>query len=289
MTNRSKYILVSVFLLALLLVAGIAGNLWQAQPTRAQTYVYSFLIILSTLAVPFLHWLRVRRHGYEKVLLPEYLERYEAAKEVIGQTPLVAATQQNILGDVLDLLMTAQKTGRSAEGAMPDPAGYATEAIRACGSHRRTWWSQLPAAVLDLICFVLVAQLLYWLEDTRKSMFIIQQGYDLLFFYLLLAFVLLPWLSSDWTADRAWRSLLPLGCGLLYVVLAAIMRYFTSQYVILQTIMNGGVNVIPNPLVLAILLVMIPLLLLIRLWLPRGAGIPVQGDQDQTGPAGPAE
>jgi hypothetical protein len=267
MTYRNKTILVSAFLLALLAVAATAGVLGPELPAKTQVYVYGFLISVDILAVPFVYWLRLRRRGCAERFEPGYLEKYETIKDTTDQSGLSGSVRQEIADAAIDLLAAAQKAGQPADLVVPDAAGLAAAFLRAYSGRRLFWLGQLPSRCLYFVCFVLAGQLLRWFENTRQDLLAIHQDYIQLLFFLLLAFVLLPMLQSDRMQAKAWLYLLPVGGGVLYVLAATSLRAFASNVPIIQTVVLGSVNVIPNNIVLILLLALIPLLLLVRLGL----------------------
>jgi DNA-binding ferritin-like protein (Dps family) len=253
MTNRSKTILISAALLALLVAAGLARKLLQTGTARTQAYFYGFIAVLCIASVPLVYWLKIRLQGFEKQLTGAYLEKYEQVLEHIGNASLHGTVKTDLAGDVLEMLLTAQKTGRPADLVLPDTAAFAAELIEARTGHRASRLMSLLSSMIYLVCFILGTQLLLWLEDTYKNLFAIRQSYDILSFYLLLAFVLLPLLKSERVQAKSWRYLLPLGSGILFVLLDSTLRHF-----------GGDVNVIPDQIVLIAMMALIPLLLLAR-------------------------
>jgi hypothetical protein len=267
MTNRTKIILLSAFLLAFLAVVGSSGALGPELPAKTQVYAYSFLISVDILAAPFVYWLRLRRRGHEKLLEPDFSAKYKTIKDTVDQAALPDQARQEITDAALDLLLAAQKAGRPADLAVPDTDGLAAAFIRACDNRRMFWLSQLPSRCLYFICFILSGQLLRWFENTRQDLLAIHQDYLQLLFFLLLAFVLLPLLQSDRMQAKDWLYLVPVGGGVLYVLAATSLRAFAANVPIIQTVALGSVNIIPSRMVLFLLLALIPLLLLLRLGL----------------------
>ena len=216
-----------------------------------------------------------------------YLEKYEQVLEHIGSASLPGAGKTDLAGDVLEMLLTAQKSGRPADLVLPDTAAFAAEMIEARTGHRASRLMSLLSSMIYLVCFILGTQLLLWLEDTYKNLFAIRQSYDILSFYLLLAFVLLPLLKSERVQAKSWRYLLPLGSGILFVLLVSTLRYFGGELPAVRFFLDGDINVIPDQVVLIAMMALIPLLLLARQTLhmcrPANPKAPPRNDRPDKG------
>jgi hypothetical protein len=77
------------------------------------------IILLSLFSVVFVFIRRVRKSAYEKKLKPDFFNAYQGVKDALSSSELPTVYQREALSDILELLLSAQATGKAVESVIP--------------------------------------------------------------------------------------------------------------------------------------------------------------------------
>jgi DNA-binding ferritin-like protein (Dps family) len=204
------------------------------------------VLVCSLASVGIVYVLRVRTTRYEKLLNQEFLREYQLVKESLGGSTLSSYQKKEVLEDVLDLLVSAQRDGKAVGAVVVDPVAFAQDIIA-------SYLKPTRAAVLrfcdSILAFVL---------DTSMVLLL---G--------LVSFLVLPLTKGLATKRNPWLYLFPVAFGVVYVLLAELSRKNLYHLVWVRTWLDGTIKIIPSARVLVVFLAAIPGLILIKQLLRR--------------------
>ncbi len=268
MTKRNRMILLSAALLAVLVIisAVIAfGRPGADGKTDTASLILSVCIIAAgILSVVVVFLTKVRKGRYEKQLNAEYYSRYEIVRDAVVNSQLAGATKAEIRGDLLDLLMSAQAAGKAAEGVVGDPDAFAREIIRSYSKPAHMVMLGLIDAAFAFAAFVLGVTVVLWFEKTKNSFFSVGIGIDLVFFFALIAVVVLPMTKSLTSTRRSWAYFIPVVFGIVFVLITMLLREWFYSAAWVRAFLDETVRMIPSVFMLAVYLLSIVLLPLLK-------------------------
>ena len=130
MTKRDKFIIFCSIVIALCLIIGIVC-ISGISGSNSKFLSYSVpIIIISLLAVLAVYFSRIRKGKYEKMLNGEYYQKYEAIRDIIMNSQLSNNSKKEIKEDILDILISAQKAGKSVDNVVNSPVEFAENIIK---------------------------------------------------------------------------------------------------------------------------------------------------------------
>lgn len=141
MTRRSSLILISSILLAACVITTVVLLVVEGRSSMTSTSAIIISIgsiIASILSVVFIYRAKIRRGSDEKKLNESFFRDFELIKDSIMNSPLPKSYKKSIVEDVLELFLTAQANGKTAETAIGDAESFAKDIIRACMSKPRS-------------------------------------------------------------------------------------------------------------------------------------------------------
>ena len=258
MTQRDKITLISSVLLALLVIlsaiAFAISSISQNTANKALTLLIALIILVSISSVFVVYFTKIQKRKYEKLLNQEYYQEYKILKDAVANSQLTNSNKKETNEDILDILLSAQEAGRSV----------AQEILL---SHARPTQLAILNFLDSLIAFVLFvigASLLFWFEETQQSFFAIRLDIAMVVFFILVAFVVLPVTRKQTSTKNPWTFLLPIAIGILFVLLAELLRAFFYNLEVVKRFLDGTLRMIPDAGFLTIYLLSIPVLLLLK-------------------------
>lgn len=269
MTRRGKFAIGSAVTLAVMVIASSIFLLLRAGGARgmdtAGLVITCGAVLLSILSVFTVYLLKGRKRKYEKLLNDEYYREYEIIQDAVLQSQLSSAVKKEIGSDILDLLLSAQEAGKSVESAVGDPAAFAREIMRAYARPGLFACLSLIDAAVTFLSVVLAAYIVTWLEQTNQSFFGLRFDVSLIAFFALIALIVIPVTKSLVSARRNWAYLLPVACGVAFVITAELLRKYAYGVEGVRYFLDGTVPLETNPTVLIAHALLIPLLMLIKI------------------------
>jgi len=268
MTNRSKIILFTSILLSLSVIAGIVLNLVNTNIPSNQNMIifYAILILISISSIPFIYWTKIKKNKYEKLLDKEYLIEYEIIKDLVMNSILSTSTKNDINEDVLDLLLSAQKTKKPVKEVVGISKRFAEDIIKEYSNLKGHSVSILVDGILYFTFFVLGSYLFLWLEEIENNFFETKLDISMLLFFIIIAFILIPIMRRNIFKNNSWTYILPLAFGISFVLLSEILRYFAYSNDLVKVLLDGEVRIIPNIMILMLFVLVIPVALLLKLY-----------------------
>ncbi len=272
MTNRSKLILTAAVLLAIGIAVSVIFLLTNAAKSGSlsvQTLVLSIVILLAgAVSVPVVYFTKIKRNKTEKLLDDEFFEAYELIRDVVLSSQLPKRTAEDILGDVLDLMVTARHNNRPLQEIMANPRDFALEIIEQYGGKKKYGFINFLDSLVYMAGFILGASALMWLEDQKRGVFNVPVDVSILFFFAIIAFWLVPYLKLH-AAEKPKIIILPVALGICFIAASEIMRNFFYESDAVRWFLDGQVNIISNELILSAFLIAIPALILAEIMLKK--------------------
>jgi DNA-binding ferritin-like protein (Dps family) len=268
MTHRNKIKLMSSVLLALLVIlsaiAFALSSTSQNAANNASRLLIAIIILASISSVFVVYFTTVQKRKYEKLLNEDYFKEYEILKDAVANSQLAISSKKEVNGDLLDILLSAQEAGKSVHEVVGNPERFAREILL---SYARPTQLAILSFLDSLIAFVLLvigASLFLWLEETQQSFFAIRLDIAMVVFFILVAFVLLPVTRKQTATKNPWTFFLPIAIGILFVLLAELLRAFFYNLEVVKQFLDGTFRMIPDAGFLTIYVLSIPVFLLLK-------------------------
>lgn len=266
MTYRSKVVFFSAILLGLCVTA--TSFIWaMSSKGSAQNpgpIVTVAAILISLASIVYVYFMKVRKNRDERLLDADFYREYELVKDAIALSQLPSGLRKDITDDVLEMLITAQKAGRSVADVIVDPQSFADEIISSFAKPSSFFLLNLLDSGAFLSVFVLFTNLAIWLENAESGFFKAKIEISMIVLFLLISFVLIPIAKSLTTSKRSWAFLLPLAFGIVYIFIMEVLRRQFYNVEAARAFLDEGFILIPNKLALAAYIATIPLLMLIK-------------------------
>lgn len=266
MTNRNKVLLVSSIILALLVIASVV--VWQingqSNGEKIPMVVFAVIILISVLSVFVVYFSKIQKRKYEKLLNQEYYEQYEIIKDAVANSQLSASTKKDIIEDILEILLSAQESGKNVREVIENTDMFANEIIHSFAMPFRLAMLNLYDSLIALILMVVGASLLLWLEQTQQNFFTTELDISMTVFFLLVAFVLLPVTKIGARKRNPWIFIVPVAGGVLFVLMVELLRAFFYEVQAVQHFLDGTLRMVPNSMILLIYSLAIPLFLMLK-------------------------
>jgi len=264
-------ILISSILLAACIITTVV--LWVVEGRSSMMSTGAIIIsigsiIASILSVVFIYRSRIRRRSDEKKLNESFFRDFELIKDSIMNSPLPKSYQKSIVEDVLELFLTAQANGKTAETAIGDAESFAKDIIRACMSKSRSIVIDFLNGAIAFILFTLFITTLMWFENLSIGFFNQRIDTIMVLFVAVISFILIPAIRQLAYKKNAWVYFIPLAVGITFIGIIELLRaYFYSG--IVQALLDGSVSMIPNGASLAVLLAVILILFTLKASIQR--------------------
>lgn len=273
MTKRDKVVMISAAVLAILVIATtILQAATSAELNRPVFWPVTVgIILLSLFSVVFVFIRRVRKSAYEKRLQPDFFNAYQSVKDALVSSELPTVYQREALSDILELLLSAQASGKTVGSVIPNTKEFSKRILLAYSSKSRAGVIGLIDGCIAFLLFVLASHTLLWLEQTSLNYFMVKMDASMIFFFIIIAGCVLPFLRRLAAKQSCWAYILPLMTALLLIGLMEISRKLFYAIPLVKAILDSTVLMIPNAAVFGIYLLAIPLLLLLKSVLRRSA------------------
>ncbi len=266
MTTRNKVLLVSSIVLALLVIASVV--VWEitgrSSGEKIPVVLIVTIIVISILSVFVVYFSKIQKKKYEKLLNLEYYEQYEIIKDTVANSQLSAATKKDISEDVLELLLSAQESGKSVGSVVGDPQVFTNEIISSFAKPIRLAMLSLYDGLIAFILMILGASFVLWLEQTQQSFFATRLDISMVMLFLLVTFLLIPVTKAQTGTRNPWMYMIPVAGGVLFILLAEFLRAFFYAVNGVRLFLDGSVRMVPNMVTLMIYLLSLPLFLMLK-------------------------
>ena len=273
MTKRNKIVLFSSIFLALCVIIGLISNLKYTLTDDSinirSLVLIGILLLLSIISIPVVYFGKVRKSKFERLLSDEYFQKYEIIRDAVMNSQLTNIAKKEIKEDVLDMLISSQKSGRKAEDIIGNPETFSKNILLAYAKPGR-----LPVlSVIDGIVYfsflILGASIILWFEQASRSLFEIGIDISMLTFFFIISFILIPVTRKLTSTRNYWMFLLPIGFGLVFVLFAEIIRRFFYDNEIIRQLLDGTVRMVPNIFILIIYIILISVALFLKSYIRR--------------------
>jgi hypothetical protein len=273
MTRRNKIVLFSSVFLALCIIASVIVDI---KYTFTSDYInirslilVIIIILLSIISIPVVYFGKIRRNRFEKMLNDEYFQKYEIIKDAVINSQLPKNSKKEIREDILDILISAQKSGRNAEDVIENPEEFSRNILLSYAKPGRLTILSIIDGIVFSAFFILGGSMILWLEQVNKNLFEIAMDTSILIFMLLISFIILPLTKKLTSTHNYWMFLLPIGSGLVFILVAESLRMFFPGSELIRQLLDGSIRMIPNTAILIIYIVIIVLFLLMKSYLRK--------------------
>jgi len=273
MTKRNKIVLLTSIFLALCVIATVIINLkYTIQNSAINTNSFiliGIIILFSIISVPVVYFLKVRKSKFESMLSSEYFQKYEIIRDSVMNSQLSGTAKKEIKEDVLDILISAQKSNKSAGDTIGNPETFAREILKAYAKPGRLSVLSIIDGIMYFILFILGASIFIWFEQTDMSFF--ETGIDIrmITLFFIISFILLPVTKKLTSTHNYWMFILPVAFRIVFVLFAEIIRRFFYSNEIIRQFLDGIVRMVPNIIILILYIVLIPIVLFFKSYIRR--------------------
>lgn len=266
MTTRNKVLLFSSIVLALMVIASIV--VWeitgQSSEEQMPTVLIVAIIIISILSIFVVYFSKIQKKKYEKLLNQEYYEQYEIIKDAVANSQLSVGTKKDIIEDILELLLSAQESGKTVASVVGDPQLFSQEIMSSFAKPYRLALLDLFDSLIAFILMVVGASFMLWLEQAQQSFYTTKLDISMIAFFILVAFLIIPVTKAGTGTRNPWIFMVPIAGGVLFVLIAELLRAFLYDVDLVRQLLDDSVRMVPNMVTLIIYLLSVPMFLILK-------------------------
>jgi len=268
MTRRNKITIFSSIALAIIVILSII--VWAVSPAGQSTrenipvIIYALIILTSIFSVFLVYFTKVRKQNYEKLLNKEYIETYQIIKDSISNSQLSKAVKREIVEDILDLLLSAQKSGKLVWNVIENPEDFTREIFKSYAKPSSLAMLSFFDSMIAFVLIVLGASTLTWFENTQQNFFATELDISMLTFFVLVAYGLLPLTTRLTSSKNPWMYFVPLIAGIAFILIMELVRIFFNDVKVVEQFLNGTIRMLPNAEILIIYIISLSVLLLLK-------------------------
>lgn len=268
MTRRNKITILSSLALAIIVILSII--VWAISPASQNNreaipvIIYALVILACISSIFVVYFTKVRKKNYEKLLNKEYIETYQIIKDSISNSQLSRAVKQEIIEDILDLLLSAQKSGKYVGNVVDNPDEFTREIFKSYAKPTHLAILSFFDSMIAFDLIILGANALIWFENIQQTFFAIGLDISMITFFVLIAFGLIPLTTRLTSTKNPWMFFLPLIAGVAFILTMELLRIIFNELKVIEQFLNGTIRMIPNAKILIIYIISLPVLLLMK-------------------------
>lgn len=269
MTKRDKVVMLSAVLLAFCVI--VSTFLFSANSNEnngnvnVESLIYvSAVIIIGIISVAAVYFTKVRKGKYEKMLNTAYFKEYEIIRDAIMNSQLSDKSKKETVEDILDMLLEAQKAGKSIDVVIGNPVEFSQKIICEYSRLRRFVILSLFDGIIAFALFVIGVTTVLWLEQVDKGFFSIGVDISMVMFFVIVAFLIIPATKKLTSTKNPWMFMIPLFAGIAYILVTMILRKYFYSVELVKALFDGSIIMIPNMIAFMMYLLVIPILMKLK-------------------------
>jgi DNA-binding ferritin-like protein (Dps family) len=209
-----------------------------------------------------------RKLNFETDLKEDFFQEYSNVRDIIFSSELTDNRKKEITNDVLEMMLTAQNSGKEIKDVVKDSRKFALEILESYDN--RNW---LLFFILDGLFFAdIIVVALFLLKGFLFSMIDgFPDGFLRIYFdlyilanYLYWGFIMIPLLRFGKTNKKTPMSLWILIASYVGFFLLDIISFFVPGFKSLNNFFKQKIYIIPNIYVLLIYILIIPMAILLK-------------------------
>ena len=255
MTKRNKVAMLSAVILAVLVIFATLLNYQNTENRTEDTrsvILTAAIIVFALLSILIVYISKVKKKKYVRNLNKEYLIEYEIIKDSVRNSQLSVKIKKEVMVDILDMLLSAQNDKKSVNDVIKNTEVFVTEIIEAYTKPSTRIILNILDGFIFFLMFVFGTYIYLWLEDTQKSFYDNKIDFLSVVFFVLISFLLMPLIRKISSKQNPWIFILPLGFGIIFVLIVETLKKFFSETEIVKFILDEEVAMISNNSILAI-------------------------------------
>jgi DNA-binding ferritin-like protein (Dps family) len=273
MTGRSKILLFCSILLAALVIASVLLMYSVSSDVKPEDdrsiYFAAATVFVSILSVVFVYMTKVRKGRYEKMLDKNYFDEYEIIRDAIMNSQLSNNSKKEIKEDILDMLISAQKAGKNVRDVVGDTASFVRDILDSFTRPLHFAVLGVLDSIIIFTLFVLGTTVIQWFEQGGGNFFGIGISTGMVTLFVILAFILLPILKKYTPTHSPWLFMIPIAFGLLFILIAELLREFFYDADAVRSFLDGSVYMISGYAALALFICAVPVFLILKIYVRR--------------------
>jgi len=268
MTRRNKITIFSSIALAIIVISSII--VWAVSPASQSTrenipvFIYALIILASISSVFVVYFTKVRKNNYEKLLNKEYIETYQIIKDSISNSQLSRGVKREVIDDILDLLLSAQKSGKFIGDVVGNPDDFTEEILKSYAKLSHLALLNFFDSMIAFVLIILGSSALNWFENTQQNFFAIELDISMTTFFVLVAFGLFPLTKRLTSTKNPWMFFIPLVAGIAFILSMELLRVISNDLKVVEQYLNGTIRMVPNAGIFVIYIISLPVLLLMK-------------------------
>jgi DNA-binding ferritin-like protein (Dps family) len=268
MTRRNKITIFSSIALAMIVILSII--VWAVSPAGQSTrenipvVIYALIILASISSVFIVYFTKVRKNNYEKLLNKEYTETYQIIKDSISNSQLSRAVKREVIDDIVDLLLSAQKSGKIIGDVVGNPDDFTEDIFKSYAKPSHLAILSFFDCMIAFVLIILGASALIWFENTQQNFFAIELDISMTTFFVLVAFGLYPLTTRLTSTKNPWMFFIPLVAGVAFILSMELLRVISNDLKVVEQFLNGTIRMVPNAGIFVIYIISLPVLLLMK-------------------------
>jgi DNA-binding ferritin-like protein (Dps family) len=268
MTRRNKITIFSSIALAIIVILSII--VWAVSPAGQSTrenipvIIYALIILASISSVFIVYFAKVRKNNYEKLLNKEYTETYQIIKDSISNSQLSRTVKREVIDDIVDLLLSAQKSGKFIGDVVGNPDDFTEDIFKSYAKPSHLAILSFFDSMIAFVLIILGASALIWFENTQQNFFAIELDISMTTFFVLVAFGLYPLTTRLTSTKNPWMFFIPLVAGVAFILSMELLRVISNDLKVVEQFLNGTIRMVPNAGIFVIYIISLPVLLLMK-------------------------
>lgn len=232
-----------------------------------ETLIVIMITIIGVVAFLFTLYKKTKNHRNADKLSKDYDIVFTQINQYIDASGLTYTEKKDLKNEILSLFLEAQESGRIVNEVVNNDTKHFIDGMIEAYGVRNYFIYDLFTSIQYFVFYVVSINFLIYYEgqDRYPSYFDTKLDYTLILFFVLSAFVLIPYIyknkrkkiSSNLHIKIILVSVITLG-GFIGVI-TLLERVFSNIYVVSE-FLHGGITIITSPFVLVIL-VILPIIL----------------------------
>jgi hypothetical protein len=259
--QSKKLIIFSAVVIGLLVVTVAALLIFRPESGQGNSlpWILIAIIVLGLLYLGVLIVLNVRRGKYAALLKDDYYEVYERIVAALQNSTLSIFERRDVLLDVADLLLQAQRNNRSIDTVIGNADDF-VKGIKTSFGYRSNIVFNLLSGIQNTIYILTIVQIAIYFMRNTDSFFNTTIGLMIIPYIVLVSFLMMPLMQYLVSKRRmVWFAAALIGIVAVYIGINEILHRFGMNIHWVQTYFEKEIPFINSWIMLAVLIIIMAL------------------------------
>ncbi len=254
LTKKSKWMLyLSIFISGIVIFSTIFYFIFAKDNVNdnKEKVVLIIIITIAVLAVLSMVFTRIKLRKNTKNLSREFFEAYEDIADKLNGLSMSSLEKKETLSDILDLFLQADRDNRNVNDVIGENTNEFVKQIHESFGYRSKFIYNLLTGVQYSIIYVLMMQGAAYLRNSSQSFFNQEVSLSLFLLLISVAFICVPFMVNCIRNGKILiAATIPIAVMVVFIATMETLHAFFLHIPFLYTIVEGGVNIMPNLTVL---------------------------------------